>query len=96
MPNIKQQKKRLITSRKANEANKAKKSRVKNALKKYYATISVADVEGAEKLLPETVSLIDRAKSDGIYKKNNAARKIAHISKALSDLKKELELAKAE
>jgi len=96
MPNIKSQKKRLITSQKANAANKAKKTRVKNALKKYYAAINVADLESAEQLLPQTVSLIDRAKSDGVYKKNNAARKVAHASKALSDLKKELELAKAE
>ncbi|MGI6213621.1 MAG: 30S ribosomal protein S20 [Christensenellales bacterium] len=96
MPNIKSQKKRLITNQKANERNKAKKTRVKNALKKYFALIAVADVEGAEKLLPETVSIIDRAKSDGIYKKNNAARKVAKVSKALSDLKKELAEAKAE
>lgn len=95
MPNIKSQKKRLITSKKANEINKAKKSRVRNAMKKYFALIEAADVESAEKLLPETVSIIDRAKSDGIYKKNNAARKVSRVSKALSDLKQELAAAQA-
>lgn len=94
MPNIKSQKKRLITSRKAYAANKAKRTRVRNVLKKYYLLIAAADVEGAEALLPQTVSIIDRAKSDGIYKKNNAARKVAHASKALTDLKRELEQAR--
>lgn len=93
MPNIKSQKKRLITSKKAYAANKAKRTRVKNALKKYYSLIATADVEGAEALLPQTVSIIDRAKSDGIYKQNNASRKVAHASKALTDLKKELKQA---
>ena len=64
MPNIKSQKKRVIIAQKENEINTAKRSRVRNAVKKYESAIANNDVATAEKLLVETISLIDRAKSD--------------------------------
>ena len=39
MPNIKSQKKRVITNEKASLINTAKRSRVRNAIKKYEAAI---------------------------------------------------------
>lgn len=88
MPNIKSQKKRVITNQKANERNTAKRSRVRTSIKKYTAAIEAKDVELASKLLTETISLIDRAKSDGIYHDNTASRKISRLSKQLDALKK--------
>lgn len=88
MANIKSQKKRVLTNNKANAINNSKKSRVKNAIKKYNALIEAKDIAGAEALLPETVSIIDHAKSDGVYHANTAARKIGQLSKALDTLKK--------
>ena len=87
MPNIKSQKKRVLTNNKQNLINTAKRSKVKNAIKKYKAAITAGDVQTAEQLLPETISVIDCAMKDGIYHGNNAARKISRLSKALSDLK---------
>ena len=81
MPNIKSQKKRVITAQRENEINTSKRSRVRNAVKS-------KDIATAEKLLVETISLIDRAKSDGIYHANTASRKIARLSKQLDALKK--------
>ena len=88
MPNIKSQKKRVIIAQKENEINTAKRSRVRNAVKKYESAIANNDVATAEKLLVETISLIDRAKSDGIYNDNTASRKISRLSKQLDALKK--------
>ena len=88
MPNIKSQKKRVIIAQKENEINTAKRSRVRNSVKKYEAAIAANDVATAEKLLVETISLIDRAKSDGIYHANTASRKISRLSKQLDALKK--------
>ena len=51
--------------------------------------IEAKDVALAEELLKETISLINRAKSDGIYKDNTASRKISRLSKQLDNLKKE-------
>lgn len=89
MPNIKSAKKRVLVSKRRNEENVAKKSRVKNAIKKYNAAIEAKDVALAEQLLPETVSIIDRATSDGVYHKNTASRKKATLCRALDALKAE-------
>lgn len=86
MPQIKSQKKRVITNEKANERNVAKRTRARNSVKKFRAAIAAGDVELAKKLLPETISLIDRAKSDGVYKDNTASRKISRLSKELHNL----------
>ena len=88
MPNIKSQKKRVLTNEKQNVINTAKRSKVRNAIKKYRAAIAAADIETAEKLLPETISVIDCAAKDGVYHKQNASRKISRLSKALDKLKK--------
>lgn len=87
MPNIKSAKKRVITSEKRNEINTAKKARVKTAVKKYNAAIEAKDVALAEKFLPETISVIDCAYKDGIYKKNTVARKKATLCRALDAIK---------
>lgn len=86
MPQIKSQKKRVITNEKANERNVAKRTRVRNSVKKFRAAVAAGDVELAKKLLPEIISLIDRAKSDGVYKDNTASRKISRLSKELYNL----------
>lgn len=87
MPNIKSQKKRVLTNEKANEINVAKRTAVRNSIKKFNALIEEKNVAAAEEMLKETESLINRAKSDGIYHDNNASRKIARLSKKLSSLK---------
>ncbi|MCL2631427.1 MAG: 30S ribosomal protein S20 [Firmicutes bacterium] len=81
------QKKAQISAEK-NARNNSKKSRVKNAIKKYETAIAEKNVALATELLPITISIIDSAKSDGIYKDNTASRKVARISKLLSDLQK--------
>jgi len=87
MPNIKSQKKRVITNEKASLINTAKRSRVRNAIKKYEAAIEAKDVAQAEVLLKETISLIDIARHDGIYKDNTASRKISRLTKQLNAIK---------
>ena len=88
MPNIKSQKKRVITNQKANDINVAKRTRVRNAVKKYNAAVDAKDLASAEKLLVEAISLIDCAKNDGIYHANTASRKVSRLSKRLDALKK--------
>lgn len=88
MANIKSQVKRIQVTKKENAINASKRTRVKNAIKKYEAAIAEKNVALATEMLPELVSIIDTAKSDGIYKQNTVSRKVAHLSKLLSDLKK--------
>lgn len=87
MPNIKSAKKRVAVIEKKTSQNKMIKSAVKTAIKKYIAAITAGDVAEAEKLLPETVSMIDSAASKGIFHKNNAANKKSALAKKLNALK---------
>ena len=51
------------------------------------ALIEAKDVAGAEALLPETVSIITKARSKGVYKDNTVSRKVASLYKALNTIK---------
>ena len=88
MPNIKSAKKRVKVSARQNKENTMKKSRVKNAIKKYNAAIDANDFELANALLPETMAVIDAATSDGVYHKNTAARKKATLCRSLDKIRK--------
>ena len=96
MPNIKSAKKRVAVTEKKNTQNKMIKSAVKTAVKKYNALLAASDLAGAEKLLPETVSVIDSAVSKGILHKNNAANKKSALAKNLNSAKAAAEKAAAE
>lgn len=85
MANIKSQKKRILITKKENAKNTSLRTKCKNAVKKYEAAIAEGNVALAEELLPVTVSTITKA---GIYKDNTVSRKVARLSKMLSDLKK--------
>ncbi|MBO8423508.1 MAG: 30S ribosomal protein S20 [Firmicutes bacterium] len=85
MANIKSQKKRILITKEENAKNTSLRTKCKNAVKKYEAAIAEGNVALAEELLPVTVSTITKA---GIYKDNTVSRKVARLSKMLSDLKK--------
>lgn len=87
MPNIKSAKKRVLVSKRKNTENIAKKTRVKSAIKKYNTALAANDIALAQQLLPETVSVIDAAASDGLFHKNAAARKKATLYRSLNAAK---------
>ena len=87
MPNIKSAKKRMVVIEKKTTQNKMIKSTVKTAIKKFNAALAAGDIESAEKLLPQTVSIIDSAVSKGILHKNNAANKKSALAKNLNAIK---------
>lgn len=90
MPNIKSAKKRVIVSQEENSINVAKKTRVKNAVKRFNAAMTMKNVEQAEALYNEAVSIIDKAQADGVFHANTAARKVSTIARQLSALKAEI------
>jgi len=96
VPNIKSAKKRVAVTEKKNTQNKMIKSAVKTAVKKYNALLAAGDLAGAEKLLPETVSVIDSAVFKGILHKNNAANKKSALAKNLNSAKAAAEKAAEE
>ncbi len=86
MANIKSAKKRIVTSQKRAEANKAVRSEVKTAIKKVYAAIESADKDAAGQALKAAVSDIEKAGSKGVYHKCNASRKVSRLTKAVNKM----------
>ncbi len=80
MPNIKSQKKRVITNAKDTARNKAVKSNLKTVLKKAEAAIAAGDDKAA--VVNSASSSIDQALKKGVLHKNAANRKKAQIAKA--------------
>ena len=86
MANIKSAKKRILVNRTKAERNKSIKSAVKTSIKKVEAAVAVQDKEAAVAALQNAISTIDKAASKGVYHKNNAARKVSRLSKAVNTL----------
>ncbi len=87
MPNIKSAIKRVKVTAKKTEANRAKKSEIRNQIKK--ATVAIAEgAEGAEMLVKDTQKKIDQAAAHGRLHKNTAARRQSALARAINASKK--------
>ncbi|ASZ09134.1 30S ribosomal protein S20 [Mesoplasma chauliocola] len=81
MPNIKSQKKRVLTNEKSRAANKAIKSEIKTAIKKALAAKKSEDTNTKD-LINHAVSLVDKGVKKGILKPNKAAREKSRLMQA--------------
>jgi len=86
LANIKSAKKRILVTRTKTERNKSIKSGVKTAIKKVFAAIESGDKAAAQAELAAATKVIEMAGSKGVYHKNNVARKVARISKAVNEM----------
>ena len=86
MPNIKSSKKDVISSKIAYEKNKANKSALKTALKKFDAALESGDKTAAEAAYAVAVKAVDQAVNKGLLHKNNAARKKSSLTLKLNKL----------
>lgn len=86
MANIKSAKKRILVNKTKADRNKSIKSAVKTSIKKVEAAVTAKDKEAAAAALQNAISTIDKAASKGVYHKNNAARKVSRVSKAVNSI----------
>ena len=86
MANIKSAKKRILVAQTKTERNKSIRSSVKTAIKKVEAAVAKKDKEAASAALVNAVSTISKATSKGVYHKNNCARKISRLTKAVNSI----------
>jgi small subunit ribosomal protein S20 len=73
MPNHKSAEKRVRQNEKRREINRGHRSRLRTGIKKLRSALE-GDAAGAQALLPETISLIDKAIQKGALHRNAAAR----------------------
>ena len=86
LANIKSAKKRILVIETKTLRNKMIKSKIKTVIKKVEADIASGDKAAAQASLKVATSEIGKAASKGIYHKNNAARKVARLSAAVSKM----------
>ena len=86
MPNIKSAKKRVQVSGVRNERNKADKSALKTALKKFEAAAAEGNRTEAEGAYKVAVKIVDKSAAKGLLHKNNAAHKKSAMTIKLNKL----------
>lgn len=86
MPNIKSQKKRVLTNNKTHLANAAQRTELKTAIKKVIVAVEANDKEAALNAYNLASSKLDKAITSGIHHKNYAARQKARLANAINKL----------
>ncbi|MBM3814071.1 MAG: 30S ribosomal protein S20 [Acidimicrobiia bacterium] len=67
--------------------NRQRKTRLRHQIRTLRRLMEQKDVTGAEKILPETFSMVDRASKWGIIKPNTASRYKSRLHTRLKALK---------
>ena len=86
MANIKQQVKRNRKNEEARQKNKAVKSRIKTAIRRYREAAEAGDVDLAGERRREAGRLLDKAVSKGVIHKNQAANRKSAMAKRAASL----------
>ena len=86
MANIKSQIKRNKQNEKAHERNKAVKTGLKTAVRKFREAAESGDAAEAKALANDAAKKLDKAASKGVIHKNQAANRKSAIAKKASSL----------
>lgn len=86
MPNIKSAKKRVKVIEKKTLINLSHKTALKTAIKKFEKAAQNGDKENVQALFNDAVKKLDKAVSQGILHKNNAARKKSQLALKLAKI----------
>ena len=84
MANIKSQIKRIKTNEKARQRNKAVKSSLKTAVRKFREAAASGDAAAADAALRSAGRQLDKAASKGVIHKNQAANRKSAMAKSLA------------
>ena len=86
MANIKSQKKRALTNKKRQARNLGEKTEVKSAIKNVLTAVAAKDAEAAKVAYDKANSVLDKAVSSGIKKKNYASCQKSRLAKAVNSI----------
>ena len=87
MPNHKSAEKRNRQAERRNAINTASRSRLRSQIKKIKSALDEGDTSAAKNLLPETISLIDKAARKGVLHQNAAARHKSRLTVRVNESK---------
>jgi len=86
LPNIKSAKKRVQLAEVRNARNKADKSALKTALKKFEAAAAEGNRTEAEGAYKGAVKIVDKSAAEGLAPQNNAAHKKSAMTTKLNSI----------
>ena len=86
LPNIKSAKKRVLVAKVRNTRNKAEKSALRTAMKKFEAAAAEGNRTEAEGAYKVAVKAVDKAAAKGILHRNNAAHKMSAMTLKLNSI----------
>ncbi|AWB82440.1 30S ribosomal protein S20 [Corynebacterium yudongzhengii] len=86
MPNIKQQKKRVLTNEKRRQRNKAIRSAVRTEIRKFREAVATGDKEKSGEQLRVASRKLDKAVSKGVFHRNTAANKKSNMARAYNKM----------
>ncbi|MCW2755584.1 MAG: ribosomal protein [Marmoricola sp.] len=86
MANIKSQIKRNLQNERAHERNKAVRSALKTAVRKFREAAATGNATDAKTLAAEAGRALDKAASKGVIHKNQAANRKSSIQKQAASL----------
>ncbi len=86
MANIKSAKKRIKVTKTKTERNKVQKSKIKMLTKNINSLVKGGKTDEAKKMMIDATKAIDMAASKGVFHKNNAARKVGRLQKAINKM----------
>ena len=89
MPTYSSAEKRQRQNEKRRLRNKIHRGKMRTLIKRIEKAIEDQNKDEAEKLLKETIPIIDKTAAKGIIHKNNAARKKSRLSHLVSSMKQE-------
>ncbi|HET6372353.1 MAG TPA: 30S ribosomal protein S20 [Candidatus Polarisedimenticolia bacterium] len=78
--------KRHAQSLKRNASNRANRSELRTEIKKLRATVEQNDAAEARRMLPATLSLIDRSIQKGVLHDNTAARQKSRLTRLVNSI----------
>lgn len=86
MANIKSQMKRIKTNEISRQRNKAIKSELRSATRKFHEAVAAGETEKAQEAATAACRQLDRAVSKGVLHKNNAANRKSSIASQAASL----------
>lgn len=86
MANIKQQKKRVLTSEKRRVRNKSIRSATRTEIRKFREAVESGDKAAAEAQLRVASRKLDKAVTKGVFHRNSAVNKKSNMARALNKM----------
>jgi len=84
MPNIKSQKKRVLTNEKARQRNVAERSKLRTLRRRFRESLASGDAASAEQAYQQVAREYDKAAGKGLIHPNNAANQKSRLARQLN------------